>query len=400
MAHQPPDPDRPAVEQPAAKSTPAPRDSAHDRDREVAELPEPVDPWADTDATPWLFGAAPAVDATQHRPHPSDDRKLPDAPQPQDGPQPEASADAGPERDDPTRRYATPSPTRAFPAPPPTRSFPAAPPAGPTGGPAAHGTSPAAPPQSRPVPAAPPQSRPVPAAPAPAARPPATSRPPMTTPPAAPPPARPPARPPALPAQPGPLPVAKPPRAPRRRRRWPLRLLLATVLSLACCCGVPAYYLQPAWTQYPAAVELREEVADLRLREDAGSEKAAEELANEMLGAHLLAEEAFAGIYRTGGGKQVTIFGSTGFRFTPESDADEEIARLTDRYRITDVRELETGERGAHLRCGTGRDAGQSVVVCTWADHGSLGTGLFTQLSVEDSARLLARFREQLIVRG
>jgi len=371
MAHQPPEPDRPAAEHPAAKSAPPPRDPAHDLGPDASELPEPVDPWADTDATPWLFGAAPGGAARPELDAAEPDTSEPEAP---------TATEPGPEQGDATRRYATPAPTRQFPAPPPTRPMPTAAPA----------RQPAAPPPA----AARPPARP-PALPAPALRPPAAPGPPRVSAPPVPP------GPPQVSAPPVPLPVAKPPRAPRqRRRRWPLRLLLATVLGLACCCGVPGYYIQPAWNQYPAAVDMREEVGDLRLRDDDRSEKAAEELANDMLGAHLLADEAFAGVYSTGAGKRVTIFGSTGFRLTPESDVNDEIGRLTGRYRLTGVREMPTGERGAHLRCGTGQDGGESVVLCTWADHGSLGTGLFTQLSVDDSARQLAAFRERLIVRG
>ncbi|MFI5484992.1 hypothetical protein ACIBXA_10300 [Micromonospora echinaurantiaca] len=281
-------------------------------------------------------------------------------------------------------------PTLPYPAPPPTRPYsgpPAPPPAGPVSPPPAPLPSPPAP---RPAPP-----------PAPVARP-------------APPPAfvaRPPAPPPAAPVRPPrqrrgkqtPPPVAPPPgwQAPkgyvpvavRKRRRWPWLLLL----TLACCCGCPAYYGMPIAAQYPAKAALPAEVDDLRLRDDSRSEQTARQLETEVRKAHWLAEETFAGVYATGDGKRVTVFGGTGFRFTPEADAEQELDRLTAQYRLGAAQVVETGVRGRHGRCAVGRDGGTDVVVCTSADHGSIATAVFTRLSVDDSARLLDRMRTQIV---
>lgn len=179
----------------------------------------------------------------------------------------------------------------------------------------------------------------------------------------------------------------------RRRRRWPWLLLL----TLACCCGCPAYYGFPISAQYPARAALPEQVADLRLRQDGDSAKTAKKLENEVRNEHLLAEDTFAGVYSTTGGKRVTVFGGTGFRLSPESDADAEISRLTERYALSAPQSVDTGVRGRYERCAVGSADGSDVVVCTSVDHGSIATGVFTRLSVTDSAELLATLRAQIV---
>ncbi|MEU4775608.1 hypothetical protein [Micromonospora sp. NPDC023644] len=287
------------------------------------------------------------------------------------------------------------------PSPPPTLLYPAAPSTRPYSGPPAppvHSPAPPAPPRPTPPRVAyPPVSPPpvaYPVSPPPVSRAPAPSRPaPPLPPPPAPPRQR---RATAPPAGPPPGPQAPKGYAPppaRKRRRWPWIMLL----MLACCCGCPAYYGVPMASQYPANASLPAEVADLRLRDDDTSKAAAKQLEAEVRKAHLLADDTFAGVYSTPAGKRVTVFGGTGFRFTPESDAEDEITRLTGQYSLGEAQVVDTGVRGRHQRCAVGRADGQDVVVCTSVDHGSIATAVFTRLSLDDSATLLGTLREQLV---
>ncbi|MGW1453315.1 hypothetical protein ACWCO3_34605 [Micromonospora sp. NPDC002411] len=93
----------------------------------------------------------------------------------------------------------------------------------------------------------------------------------------------------------------------------------------------------------------------------------------------------------------MTVFGGTGFRLTPEADAEAEISRLADRYALATAETVDTGVRGRHERCAVGRADGSDVVVCTSVDHGSIATGVFTRLSVTDSATLLNTLRIQIV---
>ncbi|MER7169550.1 hypothetical protein ABT336_26260 [Micromonospora sp. NPDC000207] len=171
-------------------------------------------------------------------------------------------------------------------------------------------------------------------------------------------------------------------------------MLTTFLLTVACCCGCPLYFGKPAWDQYPATASLPAEVADLRLRD---ADDSVREMEAEISRANWLTEETFSGRYTDQAGKQVTVIGGTGFRPTPESDAEGELGRLTERYALTDVTPVDSAIRGRHVRCGTGRSGETSVVVCTSVDHGSLITGVFTRLSLPDSASLLGTLRSRII---
>jgi hypothetical protein len=150
----------------------------------------------------------------------------------------------------------------------------------------------------------------------------------------------------------------------------------------------------PAAGQYPATAALPPSVADLDLRDDAAARRAAEKLSRD------LGPGAFAGVYADGDGKRVTLFGVTGLRLAPQQDLEAQIARLTPEYAIRDVEPFDLGEPGAHERCGVGRAGGAPVVVCAWADHGSLVTVLLTRRSVADSAELTGILRSAVLTRG
>jgi hypothetical protein len=176
--------------------------------------------------------------------------------------------------------------------------------------------------------------------------------------------------------------------------------MVFTLLSVACCCGVPAYFAWPAAHQYPASAVLPQSVADLELRDDDASRRTADRLAREVQNTNLVVDDVFAGVYTDDRGKRVTLFGTTGFRLTPQADVEAEMQRLADEYHITGVQPFDLGEAGAHERCGVGRANGTSLVVCGWADHGSLATVLLTRRSVADSAKLVGLLRESVVTRG
>jgi hypothetical protein len=172
------------------------------------------------------------------------------------------------------------------------------------------------------------------------------------------------------------------------------------LLSALCCGGVPAYLAWPAAGQYPVSAVLPGSVADLDLRADGASQEVADRLAEEFRTAGPAVGDVFAGMYGDRNGKEVTVFGSTGFRLRPQSDVDAEMQRLSGEYDISEISAVDTGESGVHEQCGVGRSNGTSVVVCVWADHGSLATVLLTRRSVPDSADLVGLLRESVLTRG
>ncbi|MCU7730559.1 hypothetical protein ODJ79_43170 [Actinoplanes sp. KI2] len=303
--------------------------------------------------------------------------------------------------------HASPSPASA----PPTRA-PQSPASAP---PPPHGPQPpaSAPPTRAPQPPAPQPPAPQPAAPQPAvplptapaklsrrqrreraraaAARPQANRLPVQTRPAAPPPPPPW----ATPQQPQrPLP-------PPRRKRRGRRLFLFATLGVLCCCGLPfAYFQFPAARQYPVSAVLPTDFSDLSLRDDNASKRAADRLAQALKAADSKDGKPFAGVYGDSRGKRVTIFGVTGWRFTPKSDVRAQLNRLADDFGLTGVQSFDLGEAGAYESCGVGRANGAAVVVCAWADHGSMATVLLTRRRIDESADLVGRLRSAVLTPG
>ncbi|WP_157411099.1 MULTISPECIES: hypothetical protein [Actinoplanes] len=197
------------------------------------------------------------------------------------------------------------------------------------------------------------------------------------------------------PVQPRP-PMPPPLSRPRpRRRRWLRRLTTSSALALVLCCGAPlAYWQFPAVRQFPVSAVLPPSFSDLELRDN--GRQAAERLA-EQLSAAGATGDAFAGVYGDGNGKRVTLFGVTGWRFTPGSDVEEQLASLSGDLKLKNIVVYDSGDAGVHESCGIGRLDGSAVVVCAWADHGSMATAVLTRRSIDESAELVARLRTEVL---
>jgi hypothetical protein len=176
-------------------------------------------------------------------------------------------------------------------------------------------------------------------------------------------------------------------------------LALLAAFAFVCCCACPGYLAKPIWEQYPADVVIPETVADLTLYKNSANDQLVEQLQRELRAEHQFVDETFAAVYRDRLGKRVVIFGTIGLRLTPESDLEDEMSRLRSRYALATPQSLDTDVRGYYQQCAVGVANGTNVVVCGWADHGSLGIALFNRRSLPESAALLAEFRDAMIIR-
>jgi hypothetical protein len=194
-------------------------------------------------------------------------------------------------------------------------------------------------------------------------------------------------------------PTPDPPAPPRRRRRRrkPLAVLALLGIGAGLWYGGPALGV-PYVGQYPVTAHLPYVIGDLRLRDDSTSSRTLDNLVRRLRDAGAPGD-AFAGVYGDGAGKRVTVFGTTGFRWAPQHAIETEMLRLTDEFGLREVEVFDLGESGAHERCGVGRANGASVVVCSWADHGSLASVLLTRRSAAESADLVGRLRGAVLNR-
>lgn len=153
--------------------------------------------------------------------------------------------------------------------------------------------------------------------------------------------------------------------------------------------------------QYPATASLPDRAAGLTLRDDASARRTVRELKGRARSRNWLAEDTFAAVYDGGPGWRVTVYGTTGFRLTPEHDLKSEISEVTGEYALTGVRDVDAGPLGGYARCGVGTGTGNDpdLVLCAWADHGSLGVVTFSAGSIKQSAKTLQELRSKIIIR-
>jgi hypothetical protein len=172
-------------------------------------------------------------------------------------------------------------------------------------------------------------------------------------------------------------------------------LLVLGVLSAVCCCGC-AGVLWPYLKQYPTTVTLPASAAGLARLDDADSRRIETQLKLKLRSQQLLAESVFAGRYgpRDGeGGEPVTLFGTTGLHLSPDKDLDAALSDFAGQFALTGLHAVPAGDLGGFQRCGTGQLDGTALVACGWADHGSLGIGLFPRRDPDQSAQLLRELR-------
>jgi hypothetical protein len=187
---------------------------------------------------------------------------------------------------------------------------------------------------------------------------------------------------------------------PRRRRKWPWVLAVLGLMCLGCCGGVVAL-ARPWLDQYPATVSTAATVNGLSVVQDHAAERTAARL-HTSIDTQQLDEARYTIVYAQQPDRfgHVILFGTTRFVSDPKKDLDAALDALADDLRLTEVRTVDAGPLGGHERCATGRLDGKTAAVCAWADHGSVGVGLFPGRTVEAGSPMLQTIRGAIIHRG
>lgn len=171
-------------------------------------------------------------------------------------------------------------------------------------------------------------------------------------------------------------------------------------MTLLCagCCGGAFLWSKQIYDQYPASAATDTTVAGLTAVED----DAADQVVNRLRGSidtEQIDEARFSVAYRDTNKRRVTVFGTTRLVADPKKAIDASMTQLTGELQLTDVHKVDAGPLGGQERCGTGRLDGRSVSMCAWADHGSMGVGLFAGRSIESSSPMLQEIRAAIIQR-
>jgi hypothetical protein len=182
-----------------------------------------------------------------------------------------------------------------------------------------------------------------------------------------------------------------------RRRRWPWILGSIAALSLMCCFAALVVWT-PIGREYPAYLELSDDVAGLTRSDDPDYRLASAELVAKMYREENV-DDAVATVLTDAKGRVVLLVGATRLIWNPSGALDRAIRGVADR----DLRELTAfSDLGGHITCAnTVDDKDQPLVVCAWIDHGSIGLGFYYgSWTMKDCATSLRDIREAVVRRG
>jgi hypothetical protein len=182
-----------------------------------------------------------------------------------------------------------------------------------------------------------------------------------------------------------------------RRRRWPW--VLAVLAVCAPVGGAVGYGIAaPIAQQHPASVAMPPDgVAGLTVATGEEVDRATAELKLE-IHETVDVDDAFAYVLVDPGSppEQVYFFGATLLILDPEAFITEAMRDLA-----SEIQSFDPGPLGGHLRCGTHvGDDGAPALACAWADHGSVGVGVFLGgRPAAESAELLRDIRAEVLIR-
>jgi hypothetical protein len=180
-----------------------------------------------------------------------------------------------------------------------------------------------------------------------------------------------------------------------------IALAVVGVIALGCC-GVGAVLAAPILKEYPATVAVPADLAGMEKQQNADADRLGASMSAE-LKKTAKADSAVAGLYSASGDPQhpVLVLGASGLLLSPSNEVDKAFKGMnTAGLWVSNVAPYDAGSLGGIVKCGTGKVPGTSLVVCAWADHGSLGMAIFYNRPIADSAGLFQKVREGMLTRG
>jgi hypothetical protein len=175
--------------------------------------------------------------------------------------------------------------------------------------------------------------------------------------------------------------------------------MLSLFAITAACCGGVVTWAKPYVDQYPASIVGNAEVPGLRSSTDAARRRAAQELLDVIV-SNQADEDAASMLWTDSHQRGVLVVVTTRFVNHPDGDLTKRFDQLTKTLKLTGVTAVDPGPLGGTERCGAGASSGRAVAVCGWADHGSLGVGVFSGRSQAEAADLLGTIRASIVKRG
>lgn len=179
---------------------------------------------------------------------------------------------------------------------------------------------------------------------------------------------------------------------PSRTKMIVLSSLLVIGLAAGAVLGYTAWRIS---SQKDATLIAPPRVAELTIDQSENGIQSADYLTT-ALSAEVDLDKAVGAVYTDTGtaDQSVLFFGGTALIWTPENDLDAAFDLVADdQSAVNGLHEVDAGELGGTMKCGSTTADGSDMTVCGWADHGSLALAMFPNRPEGDSAALLREIR-------
>ena len=181
------------------------------------------------------------------------------------------------------------------------------------------------------------------------------------------------------------------PRKNGRGRRIALSALLFVTLAGS---GTLAYAGWQIATQKDATLSTPPTIGALRLDASEDGRTTAEYLQTALAAEVDGLKKGTGAVYLDAGGKNVLFSGGTGLLWAPETELNSAFDLIADNEgAVTGIHDVDAGELGGDMKCGTTKTDDGDLPVCGWADHGSIALALFPNRSEQEAAGLLREIR-------
>jgi hypothetical protein len=184
-----------------------------------------------------------------------------------------------------------------------------------------------------------------------------------------------------------------------RTRLIVLSSLLAVGLAGAAVLGTAAWRIS---SQRDTTLGTPDRVAGLTMDTSENATTTAEYLRT-ALAAEVDLDDAVGAVYTDPGAqnRSVLFFGGTTLIWTPGSDLNTAFDLMSDETgALADLHDVDAGEFGGTMKCGTTATPDGDIAVCGWADHGSLALAMFPNRTAAESAPLLRDIRSAVQTRN
>ncbi|GAA1811235.1 hypothetical protein GCM10009682_35920 [Luedemannella flava] len=195
---------------------------------------------------------------------------------------------------------------------------------------------------------------------------------------------------------------------PPRRSRKGLWITLSVVLTIVIAAVVAgAVFLLPAITgalaEQNATLRTPDALVGFTKSTDPTRQATAEALKKQLAAEVTSETSSVAAFYEDPADPQkiVMVYGLTGKISSPAKELDDAFGGgSADGLVITDLRKVDAGPMSGEAKCGKGSSEGIDLVMCAWADHGSLGVTIFFNRDIDSSAALFKQIRNEVLVRN